>query len=291
MRSRVGDEARQRVEQRRFAGAGAAGDDDVQPGLDRPFQQHHHLGREGLEVEQVFELQRIGAEAANRNARPVQGQRRNDGVDARAVRQAGVDHRADFVDAPADLRHDAVDDLHQVVVVAERDAGLFHLAAALDVDVLRAVDQDVADRRVLQQQLERAEAERLVEHLFDQPLALVAVEQRVFGVAQVFDDEADFAAQHVAFQVAHARQVELVDQLAVNRRLRSSNSTDLDSSVLRMVAGLHDRLGHREIGGLRVEMAVVAWLGRFATSDGLQAACARRASRDDSTARILPAEI
>ena len=103
MRSVIGDEARQRVQQRRLAGAGAAGDDDVQPGLDRPFQQHHHFGREGLVVEQVFQLERIGAEAANRNRRAVQRQRRNDRVHAGAVWQAGVDHRADFVDAAADL--------------------------------------------------------------------------------------------------------------------------------------------------------------------------------------------
>ena len=69
----VGNEARQRIEQRRLAGAGAAGDDDVQPGLDRPFQQHHHFGREGLVVQQVFQLQRIGAEAANGDRRAVRG--------------------------------------------------------------------------------------------------------------------------------------------------------------------------------------------------------------------------
>ena len=134
----------------------------------------------------------------------------------RAVRQAGVHHRRRFVHAPADLRHDAVDDLQQVVVVAELDVGLFHLAAALDVDLVRPVDQDVADRRVLEQHLQRAEAERLVEHLVDEALALHAVEQRVFGVAQALDDQANFAAQRVAFQVADARQVELVDQLAVD---------------------------------------------------------------------------
>ena len=97
--------------------------------------------------------------------------------------------------------------------------GLFHLAAAFDVDVLRPVDQDIADRGVLEQQLERAEAERLVEHFLDQPLALAAVEQRVFGVAEVLDDQADLAAQHVAFQLADARQVELVDELAVDPAL------------------------------------------------------------------------
>ena len=96
---------------------------------------------------------------------------------------------------------------------------LLHLAAALDVDLVRPVDEDVADRRVLEQHLQRAEAERLVEHLVDEPLALHAVEQRVFGVAQALDDQADLAAERVALQVADARQVELVDQLAVDEPL------------------------------------------------------------------------
>ena len=68
----------------------------------------------------------------------------------------------------------------------------------------------------LSSDFQRAEAEGLVEHLVDEPLALDAVEQRVFGVAQVLDDQADVAAQGVAVQVADARQVELLDQLAVD---------------------------------------------------------------------------
>ena len=67
--------------------------------------------------------------------------------------------------------------------------------ALLDEDLLRAVDHDVADRLILEQDLERAEAERLVEHFVDQPLAFGAVEQRVLGVAQVLDDAADLAAK------------------------------------------------------------------------------------------------
>ena len=133
--------------------------------------------------------------------------------------QAGIDHRADFIDAAADFRHDAVDDLQQVGVVAELDAGLFQLAAALDIDVLRPVDQDIADRMVLEQHLERPQAERFVEHFLDQPLALAAVEERLFGVAQVLDDQADFAAEHVALQLADAVQVELIDQLVVDLAL------------------------------------------------------------------------
>ena len=50
-------------------------------------------------------------------------------------------------------------------------------ALALDVDRLRSVDQDVGDRRVPDQRFERTQAERLVEHLADEPLALAQVEQ------------------------------------------------------------------------------------------------------------------
>ena len=48
--------------------------------------------------------------------------------------------------------------MHEVLVVAECDLGLFQAAVAFDVHVLRAVDHDFRDRRLLQQELERAEA-------------------------------------------------------------------------------------------------------------------------------------
>src|SRR5262249_37346029 len=111
------------------------------------------------------------------------------------------------------------DDLQQVLVVAELDVGLLHLAAALGEDHVRPVDEDVADGRVLEQDLQWAEAERLVEHLVDEALALHAVEQRVLGVAQARDDQADLAAEGVALEVADARQVEAIDELAVDEPL------------------------------------------------------------------------
>ena len=112
---------------------------------------------------QVLGLQPLGRKAADREQRAVDRQRRNDRVDARAVGQARVDHRRAVVDAPADAADDAVDDPHQVLVVLERRRQPLELAAALDVDLLVGVDQDVADRRVAQQRLERPEAEDLVD--------------------------------------------------------------------------------------------------------------------------------
>src|SRR5215207_9607375 len=106
-----------------------------------------------------------------------------------------------------------------MLVVAELDIGLFEFAAALDINLVGTIDEDIADGRVFEQDLERAEAKRLVEHLVDEAFALHAVEERVFGIAQAFDDEADFAPQRVAGQVADARQVKLVDELAMNDAL------------------------------------------------------------------------
>ena len=67
-------------------------------------------------VEQVGDGERMNGEAADRQDRAIDRQRRDDGVHARAVRQAGVDHRARFVHAPAHARNDFLDDLHQVGV-------------------------------------------------------------------------------------------------------------------------------------------------------------------------------
>ena len=50
IRSSCRDERGQHVEQGRLAGAGAAGDDDVEPGLDAGVQQFGHLRRQRAEA-------------------------------------------------------------------------------------------------------------------------------------------------------------------------------------------------------------------------------------------------
>ena len=155
-----------------------------------------------------------------RHRRAVQRQRRDDRVDAAAVGEAGVDHRAGLVDAPADLADDAVDDLPQVRVVAERTSASSSRPAALDVDAVEAVDQDVGDRRVLQQRLERAEAEGLVHHVVHQPFLLGAVEQALLGLAQLADEDADLGADGVRRQRLQVLHVQPLDQLLVDADLQ-----------------------------------------------------------------------
>ena len=80
--------------------------------------------------------------------------------------------RRGLIHPPADPADDPADDLDQVPLVVEDDLGPAQAAAALDVDALRAVDQNVGDGRVAHQDLERADPEGLVEDLADQALAL-----------------------------------------------------------------------------------------------------------------------
>ena len=99
---------------------------------------------------------------------PDQRQRRDDDVDARAVGQAGVDHRAALVDAAAERRHDAVDDAHQLLGVAEADVRLSSMPVPLDVDLVRPVDQDFGDAVVVQERLERAVAQDAGDDLLEE---------------------------------------------------------------------------------------------------------------------------
>src|SRR3546814_17671379 len=58
--------------------------------------------------------------------------RRHDDVDAAAVGQAGVGQRRRLVDAAADLVHDALGDLEQMLLVAELDRRDLELALFFD---------------------------------------------------------------------------------------------------------------------------------------------------------------
>jgi hypothetical protein len=62
-----------------------------------------------------------------------------------------------------DAGDDALDDLHEVLVVFEGEAGEFEFPGALDVNLVKAVHQNVGDGVVLEQGLERTEAKDFVE--------------------------------------------------------------------------------------------------------------------------------
>ncbi len=104
------------------------------------------------------------------------------------------------------------------LVLEQRRHRLEH-AAALDEDVLVAVDQDVGDRRVLEQGLERAETRHLVHDLGDEEVELPGVEGEALGDDPLRDDAVDLAAQLVGRQLLERGEVELLDQAPVQAHL------------------------------------------------------------------------
>ena len=215
----LGDEGRQHVQQRRLAGAGAAADQHVQPRADAVLEELEHRPRHRPDGHQVFGLQPLGRKTANRQQRAVDRQRRDDRVHAGAVRQPRVDHRRAVVHAAADAADDAVDDAHQVLVVLERRRQPLELALALDVDVLVGVDQDVADRRVAQQRLERPETEDFVDDVGEERLALGHAERHALFGDQLEQQRPDFRFRSRAIRRRQRLEVQPVEQFPVYVRL------------------------------------------------------------------------
>ena len=97
---------------------------------------------------QVVDAELASRELADGEARARERQRRDDGVDARAVLEARVDHRRRLVDAAAERRDDALDGRAQRVLRGEARAGELEPPAALDVDGGAVDDHDFGDGRI-----------------------------------------------------------------------------------------------------------------------------------------------
>ena len=158
---------------------------------------------------------RVAPETADGKASAIQCERRNDRVHARAIGQAGIDHGRRFIDAPAHAGDNALDDLHEVLVVFERQAGQFQFAGALNVNPVEAVDQNVGDCGIFEQGLERTEAENLVENFARKALAFGEAERNDFVVDRVADEDENFFAGRVAGGAAELFQIEAIEDLAV----------------------------------------------------------------------------
>jgi Rad3-related DNA helicase len=215
----LADEAGQDIEQCRLARAGASGDDRVQPAGYGRLEEVFHRGRPRLAADQVVGTELLGAEAANRHRRAVERQRRDDRVHTRSVGEARVDHRARLVDAPADRADDTLDDLLQMPFVLERDFRGLEPAVPFDVDLIESIDQDVRDRRVCEQDLERSETEQLVQHVGDDALALVKAQRCPVAVEHAANQRPNLRLGVLALDPRQAIEVESVEQILMDAAL------------------------------------------------------------------------
>ncbi len=98
---------------------GTTRDHDVGLALHAGVEQLPDLGREGPEVDQVLEGERVGLELTDREERAPDAQGRENGVDTGAVSQPGVHHGRGLVDVAAHLADDPGDHMAEVGLIDE----------------------------------------------------------------------------------------------------------------------------------------------------------------------------
>ena len=217
----VRNRGRQRIQERRLPGSGAARDQDVQFGEDAALEKLDRLGRERAEADHVSEVVAFLGELADRHEGPAQRERRDHRVDAAAVGQAGVHERRRLVDPPADLGDDLVDDPPQMRLVGEADGGLVQTALTLHPDVERSVDHDLGHALVGEKALERAVTEDVVADLAGEPLPIVTRDALLTGEVVSYVREDPFAervrvhvdVEELRSEVADDRHMDVVLEL------------------------------------------------------------------------------
>ena len=183
----VGDERRQRVERRRLARAGAAADQHVAARAHGAVEQVVQGGRPGAVCDEVLRAEAARAETANRQHRAVERERSDNDVDARAIGQARVAQRLGLVDAATERGEDPLDRMTQLGLALEARGGRLDPPLALNPDLPRPVHHHLVDRRVAQQRLERAEAERALRDPSRKTRAGVVVEQPRLAIDELVD--------------------------------------------------------------------------------------------------------
>src|SRR5689334_2209374 len=103
--------------------------------------------------------------------------------------------------------------------ILETDVGFHHAPGALDVDVIETVDQDVTDAGVLEQRLERTQAEHFVQDLLDDALTLGQRHGDAFVPHQPLYHAADLDADALLVQRPELLRVERAEQLVMNLAL------------------------------------------------------------------------
>ena len=208
----VADEGRHRVEQGRFAAARAAGDQHVQPAAHDGLNEFGDLGRERAELDHFFDVDRDFRELADGQKRPVDGQWRNDGIDAGPILEPGIDHRLRFVDPAPDARNDLVDNPEQVPVVLELDRRVLQFPVAFHVDLAIGVHKDVRHGRILEQRLNGTKAEQFVQNVGRQLVAFIEAQRNLFFGQKIPDHFAHFAAELVAWHFIDDAEIHNIEQ-------------------------------------------------------------------------------
>ena len=157
------EQVRHRAQERGLAGACLARDKDVRARTHEAGDDLCHRGIEPALFDPApavpparVQVQAQPIELADREIRPAD--RRDDGVHARSVGHPRIDHRVGDRELAAGEGGDALGDLDDLARGTEGHRCLLEAAGPLDEDVVRAVHEDVAYERVVDQRLQGTQA-------------------------------------------------------------------------------------------------------------------------------------
>ena len=248
------DEAREHVQQRRLAGAGAAADEAVEVCAARSAT--------GSRASACVSAPSVTRSSALRRSA---GNRR---IDSSGPSTASGGMMA-FTREPSARRASTIGELSSTrrpirltmrSMTRSRWASSWNVAVtrsrtplALDEHVAIRVDQNVADRRIAQQRLERTETEHVVEDLGEQRFPLRQAERRRFLRQQLREQRADFAFRFGTLDMRERFEVQSTEQLAMDAgaqlEILLSNRSPEPERQRQQCWGqqqrTHDRLPHR----------------------------------------------
>ena len=197
----------------------AARDHDIPAARDRDLQELENTLGEASHGDQLFKGKRIAGKLAYRKDRPLQGKRRNDGVDPGAVLQSRVHHGHAFVDPSAQGADDTLDDPEERLLARKGAVGEIKLPADLDEDLVLPVDHDLRNLLVLDQILDRPQPQHLIEHLLVEVFPIHVVRDRIpHGVHDAPDGTARRSTEFGILDTlqVHPPEIQEGDQPPVN---------------------------------------------------------------------------
>src|SRR5262249_18551109 len=112
-----------------------------------------------------------------------------------------------------------LDDHPDVRLILKPDVGLNDSAAALDVNIVKAVNHNVADGRIFQQRFQRAESKHLVENFLDDLLAFDHGHRQRFVQNQPFYDGCNLTSHRLFVQPFELIRGQRVQEFGMNLRL------------------------------------------------------------------------
>src|SRR5438045_6968879 len=106
-----------------------------------------------------------------------------------------------------------------VLIILEAQPCRFQFAGAFDIEPVESVYQNVGDAGILEQRLQRAKAENLIQNFPGKPFALGKTERDRLIVDGIADEYEDFFTSRIVLGSPQFLQIKPVQDLAVKIRL------------------------------------------------------------------------